>query len=80
VHAFKTTSGFSTVTARIPTFLFLGIGNVTPETLVTLRTLAGLTQSGLASALGIHRVTVARWETGKAPIPKWVELAIRSLI
>ena len=51
-----------------------------PETLVTLRTLAGLTQSGLASVLGISRATVARWETGKLPIPKWVELAMRSLI
>lgn len=50
-----------------------------PETLVTLRTLAGLTQSGLSSALGVHRTTIARWETGKLPIPKWVELAMRSL-
>ena len=52
---------------------------MTPETLVTLRTLAGLTQTGLASALGISRATVARWESGKMPIPKWVELAMRSI-
>lgn len=51
-----------------------------PETLVALRTLAGLTQSGLSDALGVHRTTVARWETGKVPIPKWVELALKSLI
>ena len=29
--------------------------------------------------LGISRSTVARWETGKTPIPKWVELAMRSI-
>ena len=52
---------------------------MTPETLVTLRTLAGLTQSGLASAFGISRATVARWESDKTPIPKWAELAMRSL-
>lgn len=51
-----------------------------PETLIAIRNLAGLTQSGLADALGIHRTTVARWETGKQPIPKWVELALRGLI
>ena len=50
-----------------------------PETLVTLRTLAGLTQAGLASAFGISRATAARWESGKVPIPKWVELAMRSI-
>ena len=50
-----------------------------PDTLRTLRTLAGLTQSGLAASLGVHRVTVARWETGRIPIPRWVELAMRSL-
>ena len=42
---------------------------MTPETLVALRTLAGLTQSGLSALLGVHRTTVARWETGKIPIP-----------
>ena len=50
-----------------------------PETLVALRTLAGLTQTGLAAAFGISRATVARWESGKVAIPKWVELAMRSI-
>ena len=49
------------------------------DTLRTLRILAGLTQLGLAASLGVHRTTVARWETGKLPIPRWVELAMRSL-
>lgn len=49
---------------------------MSPDTLRTLRILAGLTQLGLAASLGVHRTTVARWETGKLPIPRWVELAI----
>jgi transcriptional regulator with XRE-family HTH domain len=53
---------------------------VTPETLVALRTLAGLTQSGLSALLGVHRTTVARWETGKIPIPHWVERTIGAAI
>lgn len=52
---------------------------MSPETLLALRTLAGLTQSGLATSLGVHRTTVARWETGRSPIPRWVELAMRAL-
>ena len=50
------------------------------DTLRTLRTLAGLTQSGLAASLGVHRVTVTRWETGAVPIPQWVELALPRLV
>jgi transcriptional regulator with XRE-family HTH domain len=50
-----------------------------PETLIALRKLAGLTQSGLAASLGVHRVTVARWESGASPIPHWVELAMRAI-
>lgn len=52
---------------------------MTPETLISLRTLAGLTQSGLAAYLGVHRTTVARWETGRTPIPPWLPAALRSL-
>lgn len=50
-----------------------------PDTLRALRVLAGLTQSGLAASLGVHRTTVARWETGRSPIPRWVELAMRAI-
>lgn len=52
---------------------------MSPDTLRNLRTLAGLSQSGLAASLGVHRVTVARWETGVVPIPQWVGLALRGL-
>ena len=38
-----------------------------------------MTQVALASHLGVHRVTVATWLTGKYPIPKWVALALGGL-
>lgn len=47
--------------------------------LLKLRILAGLSQSGLADRFGISRATVARWEAGASPIPKWVELAFRGM-
>jgi len=34
-----------------------------------LRTQLGFTQQGLADRLGIHRVTLADWERGAAPVP-----------
>lgn len=52
---------------------------MSPDTLRTLRTLAGMSQSRLAAYLGVHRVTVARWETGAVPVPQWVGLALRTL-
>ena len=53
---------------------------MSPETLLALRTLAGMSQSRLAASLGVHRVTVTRWETGAVPIPQWVELALPRLV
>lgn len=47
------------------------------KTVRDLRRMAGLSQAALAASLGVHRTTVARWETGVLPIPKWVELAFR---
>lgn len=58
----------------------MGVVLLQPETLIALRKLAGLSQSGLAAAFGISRATVARWENGKIPIPPWVELALRGLM
>jgi transcriptional regulator with XRE-family HTH domain len=37
---------------------------------VELRKRAGLTQKQAAERLGVNRVTVARWETSKRPIPE----------
>jgi len=42
---------------------------VTPAELKAWRTGAGLDQGRLATALGVHRVTVNRWEQGRWPIP-----------
>jgi DNA-binding transcriptional regulator YiaG len=40
----------------------------------TLRTELKLTQYGLAKAVGVHRITVIRWETGRAqPFPHHVQ-------
>ena len=36
-----------------------------------LRILAGFTQAGLSDLWGVHRVTIARWESGALPVPAW---------
>ena len=36
------------------------------DDIIRRRTALGLTQQQLADAVGVHRVTVARWETGTA--------------
>ncbi|MDO8474593.1 MAG: helix-turn-helix domain-containing protein [Candidatus Rokubacteria bacterium] len=43
---------------------------VKPPELRRIRAEMGLTQTELAEALGVHRVTVARWETGERGIPE----------
>jgi transcriptional regulator with XRE-family HTH domain len=44
-----------------------------------IRLRLGLTQEDLAMRLGVIRVTVTRWETGKLRVPKIAALAIRQL-
>ena len=40
------------------------------EAIKALRLRLGLTQTELAAEIGVHQVTVARWETGgKTPLP-----------
>lgn len=43
---------------------------VTREELQRLREELGLTQEQLAEEVGVHRVTVARWESGDRGIPE----------
>jgi transcriptional regulator with XRE-family HTH domain len=43
---------------------------VTREELQRLREELGLTQEQLAEEVGVHRVTVARWENGDRGIPE----------
>jgi transcriptional regulator with XRE-family HTH domain len=35
----------------------------------------GLTQESAAELLGVHRVTIARWETGACAMPKLIRMA-----
>jgi len=42
------------------------------EELREARTAESLTQAALADALGVSSNTVARWERGELPVPKWV--------
>ena len=45
-----------------------------------VRTSLGLSQAGIASALGVDQGTISRWESGKARIPAAVELALVTLM
>ncbi len=46
---------------------------------VAARTALGLSQSGIAAALGVDQGTVSRWESGKVRIPSPIELALATL-
>jgi D-3-phosphoglycerate dehydrogenase len=45
-----------------------------------VRTALGLSQSAIATALGVDQGTISRWESGKARIPASMELALTTLI
>jgi transcriptional regulator with XRE-family HTH domain len=47
-----------------------------PDEITRRRTALGLTQQQLADAVGVHRITVVRWEAGRA-VP--LGLALRLL-
>lgn len=52
---------------------------MTPDKLKTWRTKNGHTQESLSEALGVHRVTLARWESGDREIPHFLALALKGL-
>lgn len=52
---------------------------MTPEDLKTWRKTNRYTQQGLASALDVLQITIARWETGVRKIPSFLHLALRCL-
>jgi DNA-binding transcriptional regulator YiaG len=53
---------------------------VTPEDLVARRQCHQLSQEKLAAALGVDRVTLARWEAGMRRTPgRMLALALRAL-
>lgn len=45
----------------------------------TWRALQRLTLKQLAEALGVHWITVQRWETGTLRVPPYLHLALREL-
>lgn len=52
---------------------------MTPEELRQRRAALGLTQTGLARAFGMDRITIWRYETGRVPIPGWMPWALDGL-
>jgi DNA-binding transcriptional regulator YiaG len=50
-----------------------------PIELKQSRARLGLTQDQLATTLGVHRLSVSRWESGVHRIPNMLALAIRQL-
>jgi repressor LexA len=52
---------------------------MTPEELKRIREKLGLTQEALAEALGVHRVTLAKWEAGTHNVPEPVARLVERL-
>lgn len=52
---------------------------MTPADLKAWRAEQGLTQPALAALLGIHEVTLSRWERGERDIPPYLHLALEAL-
>lgn len=52
---------------------------MTAEELKAIRAKQGLSQRAFAEVLGLSNVEIARWETGKRPIPRWLVLLLRNL-
>ena len=55
---------------------------LTPAGLIERRRALGLTQEQLAQRLGVHRVTLTRWESGVIPIsyPRMVLALLEALL
>jgi DNA-binding XRE family transcriptional regulator len=57
-----------------------GSGPLKPKEVRFLRGLMGLSQGELGERLGVHRVSVARWETETAPVGALESFAIRTMM
>lgn len=52
---------------------------MTPRELKALRAKLGISQQALADQLGVHIMTVWRWEAGKTPISQLAAKLIQTL-
>jgi|SanBayMetagenome_1026888.scaffolds.fasta_scaffold38614_2 DNA-binding XRE family transcriptional regulator len=52
---------------------------MTPDELIQWRTSIALSKRQAAEALGLARNTFRAYETGKQPIPRYIELAVRAV-
>ena len=52
---------------------------VKPAELQRIREALGLTQAQLAEEIGVHRVTVAKWEAGDRAIPEPVARLVQRI-
>ncbi len=50
------------------------------RTLKRLRKRLGWTQAELCEVLGVHIITISRWETNAQAVPKAVALAVQLLV
>jgi transcriptional regulator with XRE-family HTH domain len=50
-----------------------------PDELKRIRTRLGFTQDQLADEIGVHRVTVAKWEAGSRGIPEPVARLVQRI-
>ena len=52
---------------------------MTPDELIQWRTSIALSKSQAAETLGLARNTFRAYETGKQPIPRYIELAVMAV-
>ena len=52
---------------------------MTPADLRAWRSRLGLSQIRAAALLGVHAVTLCRWERGRAPMPPMLRLACQAI-
>lgn len=53
---------------------------MTPEQLRAARESLALTQTDVATALGVDLRTYQRWESGEAPVPRWVSRRAATMV
>ena len=49
---------------------------MTPQEVKDWRSAHKLSQGALAARLGVHEISVSRWERGSSPIPPFLRLAL----